>query len=734
MNNFDGPVLEIEDLTVGYRQGETWVRAVRQVSMALPAGQTCGLVGESGSGKTTLGLAIMQYLPQEGMVCEGAIRFGGRNLLEMSQSDMRRIWGSEMALVPQDPLSSLNPTLRVGDQIEEIIRRHEDLDSSEVRQRALDLFETVDLSDPERVMDRYPHQISGGMLQRVLIAMALSTEPRLLILDEPTTSLDVTTQATVLDLLRELIEGRRTTVLYITHNLGVVAQICDRVAVLYAGEIVEDASAIALFRQPLHPYTQGLLDSVPRLGENKSQVRLQSIKGRIPDLGDLPSGCIFRPRCPLTIDICEEYPPLYEAGEDRRARCHRWDEIEGGEVSAHRSAAVGEMGRRPGLSAAEGPGLSVTEGPGLDTAEEPAPDGSSEPILQMEDVHVFFSEERSLFEIIGGEGATQVRAVNGVTLSIPKGKTLGLVGESGSGKTTLARAIVGLAERTGGEMVLLDMPLPPGLEQRRQDVKQRLQIVFQNPDEALNPYMSVLEALRRPLRKLLGKSKPEAEARVEELLEAVHLSSDYVHRLPGQLSGGEKQRVAVARAFAPNPELLVADEPVTSLDVSVQASILNLLHELQEAHGISILFISHDLAVVGYLADEIAVIYLGQLMETAPADVIFDPPYHPYTEALLSAVPLIDPEGQQEQIRLEGEVPSPSEALTGCPFHTRCPRFLGDICVEEVPPWREEEATGKRFFCHIPLEELREQQERPFRFRKDGGGSHLRSGDRGEAM
>lgn len=687
-------ILDIDDLTVGYRQRETWQQAVRHVSLQIPAGQTCGLVGESGSGKTTLGLAVMRYLPEEGTICEGAIRFGGRNLLEMSEAEMRKLWGAEIALMPQDPLSALNPSIRLGEQVREILEHHEGLTHHAAQTRVHELFDMVRLADPERVAKSYAHQLSGGMLQRVLIAMALSTEPRLLIMDEPTTSLDVTTQAVVLDLLRDLIADRQTSVLYITHNLGVVAQLADRVVVLYAGEVVEDAATRALFRRPLHPYTQGLLDCVPLLGQNKQDVQLRPIEGRIPALDDLPEGCIFRPRCPLAIDVCMESPPLYDAGEDaRRARCHRWDEIAADEISAHR--------------------------PAPEVPERPPTEETPQPVLTLDDVKVHFTENPSLLEILVGERPARVKAVNGVTLTIPQGKTLGLVGESGSGKTSLARAIVGLDKRTGGRAELLDIPLTPELHGRGRKVQQRLQIVFQSPDEALNPYLSIKETLRRPLHHLLGLRSDEAEARVDELLQSVHLSEAYAERLPGQLSGGEKQRIAVARAFAPNPELLIADEPVTSLDVSVQASILNLLRELQAEHGISILFISHDLAVVGYLADDVAVIYLGQLMETAPVDVIFDPPYHPYTEALLSAVPLIDPEGQQEQIRLEGEVPSPSDKISGCPFHTRCPRFLGDICVEDVPPWRVEEETQKRSFCHIPLDELRSKQKRPFRFREE---------------
>jgi len=684
-------VLEIDDVTVAYRQGGAWREAVRHVSLAIPPGQTCGLVGESGSGKTTLALAMMRYLPKEGAVREGAIRFRGEDLLAKSDREMRAIWGSQMTMVPQDALASLNPSLKLGEQVAELLRHHQELSESEARERTAELFEQVQLGDVERVRQSYPHQLSGGMLQRVLTAMAISTEPALLALDEPTSSLDVTTQAVMLDLFRELIGGQQqTAVLYITHNLGVVAQISDRVAVMYAGELVEDAPTVDLYHQPLHPYTRGLLDCVPRLGENKAEVSLRPIQGHIPSLQELPTGCIFRPRCPLAIEICKEYPPLYEAGDGRRSRCHRWEEIEAGDINASQP---------------------VPEG-----AQVELPSGPGQGVLDVEDVEVHFAEDRSLAEFLSGEPRSRVRAVDGVSFSVLRGRTMGLVGESGSGKTTLARAVVGLAERTDGTIRLFDMELPSGLRQRTADMFCCLQIVFQNPSETLNPYLSVEQILRRPLKRLRDQTPEELSGAVEALLESVHLSGEYASRLPGQLSGGEKQRVAIARAFAPQPNLLIADEPVTSLDVSVQASILNLFSELQAQHEIGTLFISHDLAVVGYLADQVAVIYLGQLMEVSGAASLFDPPHHPYTEALLSSVPLIDPQGEQEQIRLQGEVPSPSEEISGCPFHTRCPRFIGDICIEQIPPWREIEGAEKRIFCHISEDVLREKQKRTFRF------------------
>lgn len=684
------PVLGVEGLTVAYRRGDEWLAAVRDVSLALPAGQVCGLVGESGSGKTTLALAVMRYLPREGQVRAGSVEFAGRNLLALGRGQMRQLWGKEMALVPQDPLSSLNPSLRLGRQLADVLRYRGGLDARQARRRVLELFDSVHLDDPERVAGSYPHQVSGGMLQRVLIAMALSTEPQLLILDEPTTGLDVTTEAAILELLRELIRGRRTAVLYITHNLGVVAQISDRVVVLYAGEVFEDAPAAELFRQPLHPYTQGLLDSVPRLGQSKDQVQLRPIQGRIPELDALPRGCIFRPRCPLAIDVCLERPPLYDAGPRRGARCHRWDEIANQEVSARQPAAA-------------------PDGPPPDAGE----DARQRPVLQARDLAVHFPGRRSLADLLSRRPRAAVKAVDGVDLSIRRGATLGLVGESGSGKSTLARAVAGLVERSGGSLEFREIPLPPGLRGRSDDVLCCLQIVFQNPEEALNPYLSVGETLRRPIMRLLDLSRPEAEERVAALLQAVGLPAEMARRLPGQLSGGQKQRVAIARAFAPNPHLLIADEPVTSLDVSVQASILNLLVELQARQGNATLFISHDLAVVGYLADEVAVMYRGQFMETGPVEAVFRPPYHPYTEVLLASVPIIVAEKQGMARAGAEERPEPPGEPTGCPFHTRCPRFLGKICVEEVPPWRVDEESGKAVFCHIPLEELRGAQAPP---------------------
>ena len=685
-------ILRIENLTIAYRLGRRWLDAVREVSLAIAPGQTYGLVGESGSGKTTLALAVMRYLDANGRVEAGRIEFEGRDLLALGAEAMRDLWGHALSLVPQNPLSALNPALPIGEQVAEGVRQHLGMDADAAHIRTLELLRMVQLPDPERVAVSYPHQISGGMQQRVLIAIALSADPRLLVLDEPTTSLDVTTQASILDLLRDLIQARSTAVLYVTHNLGVVAQLCDRVAVLYAGELVEDAPMADLFQRSLHPYTRGLLASVPRVGQSKAQQRLLAIPGHIPPLGARPTGCVFAPRCPLAIERCQERPPLFAAETGRQTRCWRWEE-----VAAWGRLHSGEVGTSPAETAA---------GAEMPTAPLHWHSGAPSPVLETRDLAVHFTLRRSLADLWRRRPARRARAVDGISLTIGRGRIVGLVGESGSGKTTLARAILGLEERTGGDVELFSVPLPPRLAQRDRETLRHLQMVFQNPEEALNPYRTVGDSLRRPLMTLAGHTRREADALVERLLAAVRLPAAYARRRPDQLSGGEKQRVAIARAFASNPDLLIADEPVSSLDVSVQASILNLLADLQGERGSAMLFISHDLAVVSYLADTIAVMCLGHLMEIVDAADLFTPPHHPYTEALLSAIPVADPDADQERIRLEGDVPGLFQVQGGCPFHTRCPRRLGDLCATQLPPWRVDERSGKRYLCHISPEEL----------------------------
>ncbi|MEE9215882.1 MAG: ABC transporter ATP-binding protein [Anaerolineales bacterium] len=678
------PALSVEDLTVTYRNGSGPITAVREVSLDIQPAEVHGLVGESGSGKTTLVLAVMQHLPEQAKITSGSIRLNGQELIGLSPEEMRVVWGSQIALVPQDPLSALNPSLRIGTQIAE---RFKGLSRGETTDKTIESLEMVQIADPARVANSYPHQLSGGMQQRVMIAMALCAEPGLLILDEPTTGLDSTTEAVVLDLIRELMRERQTATLYVSHSLGVIAQFADRLTVLYASELVEQGPKMELFETPLHPYTHGLLDSVPRLGENKREIQLRSIGGRIPSLSDLPSACVFAPRCAVPIDICHETRPMLEdSGVMRQVRCYRWEGIQSGEVDPRQPPAA--------------PPLAKSQ--------------SAEIVLKAEDLEVHYPQPRSLAEWLKRTPPQSVRAVDKVEIAIGKGETFGLVGESGSGKTSLAQAVVGLVDPEAGNVEMLGVKLPSEISERDRETLGRLQMVLQNPDEALNPFLTVGQSLSRPLVLLRGI---DSEDEIGRLLEAVRLPADYADRYPAQLSGGEKQRVAIARAFAAIPNLVLLDEPVSSLDVSVQASILNLLNRLQSEHGTSLLFISHDIVVVGYLSDYVGVLYLGQLMEVAPSHALFDPPYHPYTEALLSAIPLLDPRANQERIRLQGELPNPLAPPTGCPFHTRCPRFIGNICVEQTPPWQEDE-TGTSIFCHIPVDDLRQEQGQVFAMRK----------------
>jgi len=675
-------LLRIEDLTIAYKVGILSFEALHEISLDIGKGQTLGLVGESGSGKTTLALAILGYLPESGRICQGSISFGGQNILTLSDREKQKIWGSQVAFVPQDASSSLNPSITIGAQMMESLIHHTQISKTEAQQRAIELLELVKIHDPELVFQSYPHQLSGGMQQRILIGMALSLDPQLLVLDEPTTNLDMTTQAAILELIQELVQQQDTSILYITHNLGVIAQICDRVAVLYAGELVEEGPKKEVLGSPFHPYTQALIDSVPKIEMNKNKNILRAIQGNIPLPLERPTGCIFLPRCPIATEICQERPLLFSTTDGRRTRCHRWEAIVNREV----------VPTQPQLE------ISIPE----QSPEE------TEPILEMDSVKVGFPAPRSLVDVLRAKVPTAVRALEGINLTLSRGQTLGIVGESGSGKTTLARTILGLVQKDEGQIDFLSIPIPSRLEERDLSTLQNMQMIFQNPEESLNPFMTVRDALRRPLKRLLELKDAEAERRSRELLEMVHLPQGFLGRVPSQLSGGEIQRVAIARAFATNPKLLLADEPVSALDVSVQASILNLLIQLQLENDISTLLISHNITVVGYLADVVAVMYLGRLMEVTDTRDLFTPPMHPYTEALISAIPSMDPK-IKEPIRLEGDLPKPTELPLGCPFYSRCFRSLGEICQSQEPPWQELPG-GKRIDCHIPVDELRSLQ------------------------
>lgn len=671
----DEVLLKIEDLWVSYATDEGRLDAVRNVSLRILKGEAYGIVGESGCGKSTLAYAIVGYLARNGRVSSGRILFCGENLLEKSERELRGIRGRRISMVYQEPYASLNPSIPVGEQIAEVLRTHLKLSRDKAWQRALDVLEKVRMPDPESVAKRYPHQISGGMQQRVLIAMALTTAPDLFILDEPTTALDVTTEAVILDLINELKEEFDSTIIYISHNLGVIARVCDRAAVMYAGEIVEKASIDSLFGKPQHPYTIALLRCVPVLGTSKESAKLSPIPGRVPSLPQLTANCSFEPRCSFAQEECrQKHPELVVAGDGHLSRCLFASEI--------------RLERRHPLPAA------ITERTRQDLGA----------LLSVRDLVKHFEERAGVFTLTGS-GSARVKAVDGVSLELGQGLTLGLVGESGCGKTTIARCIVGLTESTSGRILFGGHDISRPVDERERSFLGEIQMVFQSADSTLNPRRTAGYTIGRALRMLRRNDETQMDDRIVGLLRAVRLDEDYKDRYPGQLSGGEKQRVAIARAFAGQPRLVVLDEPISSLDVSVQASIVNLLLELQNTLGTSYLFISHDLSVVRYLADYIGVVYLGRLCEVGPAEAVFAPPHHPYTEALLSAIPIPDPQAVQKRIRLEGPVPSAINPPRGCHFHTRCPRKMGEICAREEPP-RVEAESGLGIFCHIPLDEL----------------------------
>ncbi len=664
--------LTVDDLDISYRVRGRDLATVRDVSFRIGRGESYGLVGESGSGKSTIALAVVRYLARNGRVSKGAVAIDGRDVLSLSSDELRKLRQSTVSMVYQEPGRALNPTIRVGRQVAEVFEL-----AGESREQALEraqgMLEKVRISDPAGVMHRYPHQLSGGMLQRVVIAMALAAEPSLLILDEPTTALDATVEAEVLDLISALRDEFKTSLLFISHNLAVIAKMCDRVGVLYAGELMETGPAREVFDDPRNPYTVGLLRCIPRRGIAKDKETLDTIPGFPPSPGEAVAGCIFADRCGLVEERCRtEAPPLYESGPGRRSRCH-----------FHERAHALPRVVKPEPEAAASNGA-----------------GAREVLVSAEDVSKTFHME----------GQT-VHGLVDVSLDVHTGETLGLVGESGSGKTTLARVLLGLIPPDQGATLAIEgAPLAETANRRTHEQQKTLQIVFQNPDSALNRRHSIRRLLSRALSKLGGYRGEALATRLRALLTEVRLAERYLPMRPAQLSGGLKQRVAIARAFAGDPKIVVCDEPTSALDVSVQAAILNLLNDLQRREQVSYLFISHDLGVVRYLSDRIAVLYLGRIMEIGTAEQVFNAPHHPYTEALLSAVPTLEAGGAaKERIRLEGEIPSAANPPTGCVFHTRCPRFLGDVCVNTEPPLAEAE-PGHSIRCHIPLEELRRLQ------------------------
>ena len=659
----DTAALRLDDVHLAYDVRGVPRPVLRGVSFEIKPGEAYGLVGESGCGKSTTAYAAVRYLPANGHVTGGSITVAGEDLLALSGEELRQLRANRISMVYQDPGQSLNPTIKVGKQVAEAFTVL-GFSKEEARVKSVEALNRVRIADAERVLDRYPYQLSGGMQQRVVIAMALACDPQLLILDEPTTGLDATVEAEVLDLVSTLRDETGAAVLLIAHNLGVVRRICDRVGVMYAGRIVEEGVASEVFDNPQHPYTVGLLRCLPRRGANKAERRLDTIPGSLPLIGTELPACVFQDRCALATPECStDAPPATHPLPGRTVYCHHVDR--------------------------------VSE---LVAAPVQAPDGLTaigDVVLNLEHVSKTFKQ-----------GGHDVRALVDVDLELRSGETLGLVGESGSGKTTLAKAILGIHAADEGSVIELDGKTLQGLTTKRDaDARRAIQIIFQNPDSALNRSKTVRNILERALSKLAGIRGGAAEERLTGLTEEVRLSPRHLDIRPRALSGGLKQRVAIAGAFAGGPRIVVCDEPTSALDVSVQAAILNLLGDLQRDEQTSYIVISHDLGVVRYLSDRIAVLYLGRLMEVGPAEVVFNGPHHPYTEALLSAVPSVDGD-PPERIRLAGELPSAIDLPSGCVFHTRCPRAIKGVCEASEPPLVEVE-SGHQMRCHIPIDELR---------------------------
>lgn len=690
-------ILEVDDLCISYETRRGDVPAVRGVSFKAHRGETIGLVGESGCGKSTVAFGIVDFLGPNGKIVGGSIKFQGKDLVGRSEEELRQLRGNQIAMVYQDPMQALNPSLRVGEQLAETLIFHQQVGRNEAWDRSIEMLKRVHMPDPTNVMVRYPHQISGGQQQRVVIAMALLNNPVLLVMDEPTTALDVTVEAAVLDLIEDLKQDFDTGILYITHNLGVVARVSDYLSVMYAGELVEQGTTREVFSDPLHPYTQGLMRCVPKLGSSKASAILYPIRGRVPPPAERPdNACIYAPRCDYATNQCRsERPELRQIKKGHHARC-----IYAEEIDRHAWAPTADV-------------LSKLH------SSEPA-EAYRDYVLKVENLKTYYQREsKSLLDLLGLAREKYVKAVDDVSFEVPRRRTLGIVGESGCGKTTLVKALIGLERMNDGKAEFLGLDINMPLEERNIKLIKEMQMVFQNPDSTLNPSYPIGKQISRPLKRFKIVPNNQIRDRVINLLRAVRLDGYYYERLPRQLSGGEKQRVGIARALASRPDLVICDEPVSALDVSVQASVLNLLMDLQEEFGTTIVFIAHDLSVVRFLSDYVAVMYLGQIMEIGPAEAIYAPPYHPYTEALLSAVPIPDPTVEQKHIRLSGPVPSALNPPPGCPFHTRCPRRSmlpgnGEVCEVEVPPWRRPK-TEHRIFCHIPLEELEKFEPVVFR-------------------
>jgi peptide/nickel transport system ATP-binding protein len=664
------PILRVKDLHTQFSTHGGVVKAVDGVSFSLYEREVLGIVGESGCGKSVTALTLMGLVPTPpGRVGAGEVWLAGRDLLTLSKSQMQHVRGKEMAMIFQDPMTSLNPVLTIGHQIAEALRLHKGMDRATARRRSIELLDLVGIPAARQRVDSYPHQFSGGMRQRAMIAMALSCEPKVLIADEPTTALDVTIQAQILELLDRLRRDLSMAVILITHDLGVVASIADRVEVMYAGHIVESSTVDQLFNDPHHPYTLGLMDTIPRV-DSDLRAKLKPIKGRPPDLIDLAPGCPFRPRCPYSVDRCAiERPDLQPIADGQSVAC--WVDL--------------SMSPTAKITAALAPRLI----PNTDTEDE---------ILKVRDLRMHFHVKTNS---ILRRQAGVVRAVDGISFTIKRGETLGLVGESGCGKSTTGRAILQLHRPTSGEVEFMGTELTNIDEVRMRTMRQEMQVIFQDPYASLNPRMTVTDIIGEPLTVHELVTAKEKRKRVQELMRTVGLNPKFANRHPHEFSGGQRQRIGVARALAVEPKFIVCDEPVSALDVSIQAQVINLLDDLQHEFGLTYLFIAHDLGVVRHISDRVAVMYLGKIVEMASRDSLYSQPLHPYSQALLSSVPIPHPTSERERQRtiLKGDVPSPADPPDGCSFHTRCP-FAQDVCREQEPPLSEID-SDREVACHF---------------------------------
>ena len=658
-------LLDVKNLRIGFRQGGTIARAVEDTSFFIRRGELLALVGESGSGKSVTAMSLLGLLPEvSAVISNGTAMFDGHDLLKMSRKELSDIRGNRISMIFQEPMTALNPVLTIGWQIGEVLRRHRGLDKEETQKQVVELLRKVGIPSPEKRAEDYPHQLSGGMRQRVMIAIALACRPELLIADEPTTALDVTVQAQIMDLLAELRSEYGTSVLFITHNLALVREQADRVAVMYAGSIMEQGTCEEIFKAPMHPYTRLLMQSVPSTTQRGR--RLASIAGMVPKGTEVIPGCGFAGRCPFKTDACDaQKPSLSVMDGGHEVACLRLKELQQLEKSSDKA--------------------------------ENASMQNGHTVLKVNGLRVWFPVKAGILKRTVGH----VKAVDGISFELKKGETLAVVGESGCGKTTIGKSIVGLAPRTEGNVMLANVE--GNLEQPDMaTLRQRVQMIFQDPFSSLDPRLMVGETIEEGMEVHgIGKDAAERRALMEKLSTRVGLSPDVLNRYPHQFSGGQRQRIGLARALAVNPEVIICDECTSALDVSVQAQILNLLKELQEELGLSYLFITHDLSVVSYLADRVAVMYLGRIVEEGEAADVLQSPKHPYTKALMAAAPRVEADGRRTVLRLAGEVPSALNPPKGCHFHPRCPHCM-EKCRLETPPVKEL-ANGQRVCCWLEM-------------------------------